>query len=152
MVMFSYSEVMVIWQSECCNTMRGGDIMTSYAIKLYPESSVKRDDLGWQRVLLLSCPDKHAPPRCYRGTGGHWPQFQCCLLALQCRCHCMCAALVQQIPLNKLQSETAWQSFTECAHQSGINVILCSKPALSVSIYTRRTDHKKSPRVSISYS
>lgn len=58
-------------------------------------------------------------------------------------CHCMWAALAQQIPLNELQRKMAWQSFTESAHQSNINLIFCSHPTLSGSIYTRCSHRKK---------
>lgn len=56
----------------------------------------------------------------------------------------MWAALVQQIPLNELQRKTTWQSFTESAHQSNINLIFCSHPTLSGSIRTMQPLQKNS--------
>lgn len=68
-----------------------------------------------------------------------------CLLIWQCRCHCMCAALAQQISFcKKKKSSRAKQSFAESAHQSGINLIFCSEAhPVSLNLYKMQQPQKK---------
>lgn len=87
--MFSYSEVVASWHlnSEPLNIIRGSDIINSYAIKLYPKSSVSagRPNLAdgeyYHRVAMIAGVNKALRAAVLEGID---PSKACLLIFTEC--------------------------------------------------------------------